>query len=138
MKLWITRSNLASSVKCELFNTKEKCSTKRIMKSAASANKSGRIVRRDVNDLRYNSYSNVLDIFNVKWSKGKIMIEIKLKLKYYIIIGLIGFLLSAIGIVLNLLFPDSPCGGALCVLGIPVFIGDLITFLILVTETEEF
>ena len=63
------------------------------------------------------------------------MIELKLKLKYYIIIGLIGFLLCAAGIVLNLLFPDSPCGGMLCVLGIPVFIMDLVTFLILVTES---
>lgn len=65
------------------------------------------------------------------------MFEIKLKLKYYIIIGLIGFLLTAIGIVLNLLFPDSPCGGVLCVLGIPIFLMDLGSFLMLVTETKE-
>lgn len=66
------------------------------------------------------------------------MLEIKVKLKYYIIIGLIGFLLSAIGLVLNLLFPDSPCGGVLCVLGVPVFIIDLVSFLILVTETKVY
>lgn len=62
------------------------------------------------------------------------MVEIKLKAKYYIIIGLIGFLLSAAGLVLNLLFPTSPCGGVLCVLGMPVFIADLVSFLMLVTE----
>lgn len=62
------------------------------------------------------------------------MIEIKLKLKYYIITGLIGFLLCAAGIVLNLLFPDSPCGAMFCVLGTPVFIMDLLSFLLLVTE----
>ena len=63
------------------------------------------------------------------------MFEIKLKVKYYIVIGLIGFLLSVTGLILNLLFPDSPCGGLFCVLGIPVFIMDILMFLIKVSES---